>query len=474
MKKIIIIVAVLAILIAGFIIATGDNDQQVSGTTSFVNLLEAEEETMITRVSADGTVLAETEMDLKARLNGRVEEVFLERGSLVEESDPIYCLEDKRLINSLQTTKLNLKESQANYQNLLDKYSNQGILNNLRLEESSRSLEIALLSYQNEESSLNDQKIKLENQVVESREAMEKSLESLEVNKFLYEKDAIPQNTLKQHEDNYRQAQRNYQRAESDLNLFVNKTMPNSLELSQLQIDNARNQLNFLKASIEADRITEKDLELAKDGISRVENQIIEIEEDLKNIVSYAPMSGTIISMGVKKGDTIVEGASVAKIADLNSFIVEAMVDEIHINQVKKGQDVIINSDSFSEELEGHVQFIAPAGSQQGNINKYQTEILIAENKGLLRPGMFVNIEIITEEKEKVIAVPSLAILGDEERFVFVVNDGKAEKRMVETGLRNISSVEIIGLEAGEKIIIGPYTVLRNMEEGRSVTDLDN
>ncbi|MEJ6952603.1 HlyD family secretion protein, partial [Natronospora cellulosivora (SeqCode)] len=387
MKKILIIVGVVIVLVAGFILATGDSEQ-VSGPARMVTVVEAEEEAMITTVSADGRAVPELEREVKGNLNGTLDEVFVERGSFVEKGRAIYRMDDNRLLSSLETARLDLHEARGNYQSLLDNYNNQDRRNNLRLEESRRNLEIQLLSYQNEENSLNERKTNLEDQMLESKENMEKALETLEDNRILYERDAIPYNTLKQHEDNYRQAKRNYDRAKSNYELFINNTIVNSLELAQLRVANARNQLESLEASIEADKITEKDLELARNRVRRVESQIRDIERDIERITAYAPITGTVIEIGVKEGDTVVEGATVAKIADLSSFIIEAMVDEIHINRVALDQEVNVSSDAFDEELEGIVQFIAPSGSQVGNLNKYQVDILVSDDKGLLRPSM--------------------------------------------------------------------------------------
>ena len=116
--------------------------------------------------------------------------------------------------------------------------------------------------------------------------------------------------------------------------------------------------------------------------------------------------------------------------------------------------------------------YLLPQCTNVGNINKYRTEIDIIDAKGLLRPGMFVNVEIITNRLEDVIAVPSLAILGDDEKFVFVVEEGMARKRPVEVGMRSLSKVEIRGVEAGEKVIIGPYSTLITLDDGKPVFEM--
>lgn len=474
-KKIIIFVIIIAVLGGGFLVIKNKNSsRQTTANVMLVKMVQAEEETLTTKVTADGNVSAKEQEGIKASLSGIIDEVFVESGDLLAEREGVYRLEDEPLKNSLKTANLNLQEVQGNYESLLNKYETQDKLNNLKLEETRRNLEIAILSYRKEKAALKDQGLKFEKQLIETKDSLERAEEKLEGNGYLYEKDAIPENTLKQSRDTYQQAKRNYENTEADLKVFVDKTIPNTLELAQLKIDNARNQLAYLEASLDAQKITEKDLDMAQLKVTKVENQITEIKENLNKIVTTAPIAGTVIDLKIKSGDKVADGTTVGNIADLNKFIVEAMVDEININEITLGQAVIITSDSFAKDLEGEVSFIAPAGSNVGNINKYRTEITISDDMGLLRPGMFVNAEIITNRKDDVIAVPSLAILGDEEKYVFVVKDGKAEKRIVELGLKTLSKIEISDVEVGEKIIIGPYTVLTGLEEGKPVAEVNS
>ncbi|MFP4661096.1 MAG: efflux RND transporter periplasmic adaptor subunit [Halanaerobiales bacterium] len=476
-KKIIILVVIVLLLGGGFFVINSRNTStgaNANVNAKLVNIAETEVETLETKVSADGNVSAEEEEGIKSRLTGIAEEVYVESGDLVSRGEEIYKIDNTPLINSLEAAELNLQEARGNYESLLEKYNNQGRINNLRLQEARRNLEIAILSYNKDRASMDDQELRLEQQLEEAEEAYEKAEENLEENQYLYEKNAIPLNTLEQSQESYRQAKRKYETAEKDLEIFLDKTMPNTMELAQLQVDNARNNLEYLEASMESDRITEKDLEMSKLQVSRVENQIEEIKKDLSKVITYAPIDGTVIDLELKEGDKVAEGTTVGSIADLNNFIVEAMVDEIDVNEVAVGQPVLITSDSFSKDLEGEVTFISPAATQVGNLNKYRTEISIIDDMGLVRPGMFVNAEIISNRKEDAIAVPTLAVLGDEEKYVFVASDGIAEKRSVEVGLKTLSKVEVSGVEAGEEVIIGPYTVLTSLEEGTPVESVNN
>jgi HlyD family secretion protein len=107
------------------------------------------------------------------------------------------------------------------------------------------------------------------------------------------------------------------------------------------------------------------------------------------------------------------------------------------------------------------------------------------------RPGMTASLEILTDKKNGVLAVPIQAVttradtssskngystkkLEDKDELfeiVFVNKEGKAELRVVKTGIQNDENIVIIeGLSEGEEIIIGPYSaVSKQLSNGKLI-----
>ncbi len=473
-KKILIVVLIVVVLGGGYFLISKRSAEDVMTAMTLVKTVEAKLESITTAVDADGSVIVEDEAIIKARLAGIIREVLVENGQTVRAGEAIFSLDDEPLLDLLENTRLTLEKARGNYQTLLDTYNRQDYLNRLKIEETEQQLAIAVTSQEKDRITLEDQKKETENRVTETTEALANAKEQLDKNKYLYNHQAIPYSKLQEAEDAYKKALRHQEQAEENLRLLVDRTIPNALNLAQLRVDNAKNQLEYLKATIEKEKISQSDLELSRIEIRKTEKQIQDIERDLARLITYSPIAGTVIQLELKDGDKVLEGVSVCKIADLNNLIVEAFVDEININQVEVGQEAVISSDAFAGELKGRVSFIAPVGTKIGNINKYRTEISINEGQGLLKPGMFVNTEVITSHREETIVVPTMALLGQEEKFVYIVTDGKAEKRIVEIGLKNISQVEVIGIEVGARIIVGPFSTLHNLEDGSPVNDADS
>ena len=474
-KKIIIVLIVICVLGTGAYFLMGRNRaKKASSNLIMVNLQEVNPQQITTKVSADGNIRTEEEEDIKVRLNGLVEELYIEEGQKVEVGQEILKLEEETLKKALENAQLTLEEARKNYDNLKNTYNSQDGLNDLKLKEARRNLQIAVLSKDKEIINLENQKHSLQEKQKEAKRNLNNLKEELADKEHLYENDAIPKNELERTSEDYERAKKDYQNIKRELETLVEKTIPNAMELAQLKVDNAQNSLDLLKANIQRDRITKNDLEVANIKVIKARREIKNIESDLEKVVTSAPISGTVLQIKVKSGDKVTEGSTVGQIADINNLRAEVMVDEIDVNDVKEGQIVNITSDSFEKTLKGEVKTIAPISTKVGNINKYKTKIELRDTGGLLRPGMFVNAEIITKKKEDVIAVPSMAVLGEKEKYVFVAKDGKAQKRSIEVGIKSLSKVEVKGVQPEEKVVIGPFTILKDLKDGTSITGKKN
>ncbi|HEX9173169.1 MAG TPA: efflux RND transporter periplasmic adaptor subunit [Telluria sp.] len=221
-----------------------------------------------------------------------------------------------------------------------------------------------------------------------------------------------------------------------------------------------------------------------------------------------SPITGTITSMDIKVGETAVAsqvsiaGSSLMTIANTDTMITEVNVDETDIAKIVVGQEVAIHTAAYPDvAIKGEVQEIplspkaAPPNGQGGGAaslsRTYSIKVRLADTKGLsLRPGLTCRAEIFTAGSGKSLAVPLQAVLSNNdenadlgqkkgnkkaeiktESYVFVSNAGKAEKRIVRTGISDDSQQEILGgVKAGEPVITGPYKILRELKAGDKIT----
>jgi HlyD family secretion protein len=232
-----------------------------------------------------------------------------------------------------------------------------------------------------------------------------------------------------------------------------------------------------------AGHISDRELQLAKDDydIAKVEyhsalEQMKLAEQDgvsmdmvaesgeLLDIV--APASGVIILLEIEEGEIVTSGSvsytsgtTVMTIADLSAMQIKAGLNEVDIGKLRGGQDVEIDVDAYPNvTFHGVVTHIAPAARDEQGVKIFDVEIDITDSDERLRPGMTANIEIQGDHREGVLTVPVEAAFKKEDRYVVYVFDGSEDEpveREVETGISNISSVEIIsGLEEGDVVTL--------------------
>jgi HlyD family secretion protein len=234
--------------------------------------------------------------------------------------------------------------------------------------------------------------------------------------------------------------------------------------------------------------IAKIDLESGLEQLSQTRSQLEQAVDDLSKTQVFAPIDGTVISLDIEVGETAiasstnVPGSSLMTIADTSSILTEVNVDEADIANIELGQLALIYAIAFPDEpVEGVIESIAVsakvAEGEQGR--SFAIKIRITDTKGIeLRPGMSCRAEIFTDEKEGVLAAPIQAIIIDEDLdenttsyYAFRRDNDSVSRVAVGVGISDDSYQEVTsGLNAGDEIVIGPDRILRNLEDGDSIT----
>jgi RND family efflux transporter MFP subunit len=196
----------------------------------------------------------------------------------------------------------------------------------------------------------------------------------------------------------------------------------------------------------------------------KAETALKKSKEDLLKTEILAPYSGLIVAVNVKESDQLsaYNYASIVAIhlVDTKTVEIEGNVDEIDIFQVKQGQKAEISVDALpGETLTGKVTFISPFSSQIAGVVNYPITIALDPTDIDLKGGLTATANIIVENRENVLRIPSNAIKGSASapyvELVIDKNKGSYEKRPVSIGLQNNLYTEITsGLEEGDEIFI--------------------
>ena len=168
-----------------------------------------------------------------------------------------------------------------------------------------------------------------------------------------------------------------------------------------------------------------------------------------------APISGVIGDRLIRPGQRIQPQDKLFTVINPREMIAVVYVPEKEIQTVHKGQKAFITSEHVPEKrFPGWVKRVSPVVDPQSGT--FKVTIGVKNPNHLLRPGMFVNVHIITETHENAVLVPKLAIVYENElMYVFVVREGIAHKIRVAPGFQDHQYVEALqDLAAGDTVIV--------------------
>jgi len=175
----------------------------------------------------------------------------------------------------------------------------------------------------------------------------------------------------------------------------------------------------------------------------------------LGNAKVYAPISGIVASINTDVGSMVSQSTPPMDIIDTSKMLLDIQVTENNISKIKSGQEVTLKIDVLPDkEFSGVIKSVSPTPDPRSQ--NYPVRIEIANDDAVLKAGMFARAEIAIEKKENVILVPTMAVLDENGvKYVYVVENGKAKKIEVETGLDDGEMVEITkGIDEGQDIIV--------------------
>lgn len=244
--------------------------------------------------------------------------------------------------------------------------------------------------------------------------------------------------------------------------------------IDRARLDEDRNQLDLARA----------DLRTSEESLLQAESVLNDAREQRARTVIRSPITGRVVSLPIKVGETAVPstsafaGAQLMKIADTSEIIAELKVDEADIAKIDIGQRAEVFAAAYPDTaLKSTVEQIALAPTIEGQGRAYKVTVrLVAPADLKLRSGMSVRSNIFLGDGQRKPAVPVEAVVIETEgknaakRYVWLSRDGKAAKVEVQTGVSDDRWETVLkGVAAGDTVIVGPTKSLRLLREGEPV-----
>jgi len=230
-------------------------------------------------------------------------------------------------------------------------------------------------------------------------------------------------------------------------------------QLLNLESDLARMQPVFEAGGISAQQLDQlrTQVEVQRDVVANYK----------KNIELRSPITGVVTERSAEAGD-LFAGAPILQIMQIDPLKITANISEKYFSAVKMNMPVDIKADVLPDEtFTGRVSLIYPA--MDPATRTFTVEVTIPNSKGRLRPGMFARTIFNMGDKEGVM-IPDTAVkrqAGTNDRVVFVISNGVAERRVVTLGRQIGDRIDVIsGVEAGEQVAV---TGLSKLDDGTAV-----
>lgn len=469
-KKIVIVVAIIVVvaLVVGGVFYSSKSAKKDSGEE--LTTEELTRHSIVSSVSGTGVVSASSTEEVYTEVSGyKVKEVCVSVGDMVSAGDVICVMdvsdvEEQRadLIETRDEAISDKAEQDADYdQQLADNKSDRSE----RLESAQKTKEDKKTAYKN----------------------AKKEYESYKKQYDAQKKELMDQGVSES-------------AAEAQLSTMATalQQKKNAMDTAKIEYDNAKSQVSSIKDEND-DTVTDaKDSydETQQDTIDTYNENIESLDETISNAVVRANISGAVTELNVTEGRTF-NGSTVALIEGLSEFYVEANVDEYDIADISVGMSAVMKTDATrDEELKGKVTYVAlkanessstggisdytsilggdfsnmTGGGSSSNDATYLVKISLDDQNERLRLGMNVQVSIITEEADDVLAVPYEAVQEREDgsTFIEVVDEEnsttdekgntitKTKEIDVEVGLEGsyYSEIKSSKLKEGMKVVI--------------------
>ncbi len=206
------------------------------------------------------------------------------------------------------------------------------------------------------------------------------------------------------------------------------------------------------------------DVALGELNVLQAELQLIEAQ--LLKTEIRAPFNGVIGLRWVSPGSYLSTQTRIASLNDLDPVKIDFTVPEKYSSLMKVGDRISFAVEGSDRLFSGTVYAVEP--SIDATTRSLRVRARCPNHDGALVPGAFANVNLVLRSVEDALTVPSIAVIPElGGKKVFVYEDGMAQPRSVETGIRSDTEVQITsGLSAGDLVIT---TGLLQLQPGSEV-----
>lgn len=203
-------------------------------------------------------------------------------------------------------------------------------------------------------------------------------------------------------------------------------------------------------------------IEMIEAQIEQIESSLRADEANLEYARIYAPMSGTVVSITARQGQTLnanQQAPIILRIADLSTMTIRAEVSEADITKLRVGMEVYFKTLGSEFRWQSKLDKVEPTPTVTNNVVLYNALFDISNTTGKLMTYMTSQVFFINASAQDALLIPMSALrFKGKERHKASVHvkheDGTLHERQVEVGVSNRVQAQIVsGLQEGEMVV---------------------
>jgi len=231
----------------------------------------------------------------------------------------------------------------------------------------------------------------------------------------------------------------------------------NYARIQNLYETGAASRMEYDKAALQV-QIDEKNLQEASTvlqaGLAQAEGlkqSLAALSAKEEQLTVKSPLEGIVLAVPVKLGQVVNPGVLLVTVADSDQLEVKADILSDDLGQVAVGQKVTITAEVLDRQLAGEVKKIYPQAEEKvsalGVIQRRVPVLVTFKDPANLKPGYEVKVAIETLSRTNVLIAPRESVItrGDGQKEVAVVNNGRINYQLIETGINDQENIEVAG-----------------------------
>ncbi len=445
--------------------------------------------TIATSDPVTGSIAALQDVQLSARVSGRVTAVNYREGQVVRAGQVIVQQDATDLQANVRAAQANVSQAQANVSSNIAKVSQAQANYSLAVQ----TVRAAVSQARAQVASANQNYLKIKGgsrpqqvlqgrgQLLLAKANLDNALTNLNRDKSLFSQGAIAKSDLDTAQTNYTVLQQTYSIQQQALSLTVqgNQAEDIAAALAQLQQQQANLQTavaNQQTVQLRRDDITaaQAALQQARAAVQQQQATLIYDQQQVDYTAIRSPIDGIIAARTVEPGQIASPGANLMRIVNVKTVFYEPTISETDFEQTNVGDPVAVQVDALpGRSFSGVVKAVYPAAASGSR--QFTLRVAVPNPTNALRPGMFARGTLLATVHRNVVVVPVTALVPVQTATadastsegtatggttlppeqVFVVGPGnKAIARPVKVGIVNANQAEILsGLQPGDTLV---------------------